>query len=342
MRSGREFFTAYLTKPYQVSPPGNTNWQDIGGGQIGTDQIFGQAITEAQLKDGSISSAKIGTISADDISTGTLSADRIAAGSITGTKLANSTVTGSKIDSSTITGSNIAGTTITASNIANSTITGGKIAAGTITASNIAAGTITATQIAAGTITGSLIAAGTITAADIATNTITTTEIATSTITGNNINAASTTFSFGRVNIGGSFTDPLNVVGVAAKTGGGSWATLSDKRLKDHIGDVGPEAIELVGKLKPVRFKYKDRKLVGGRFEKDRRAIGDREWMGFYAQDYAKVFPDAVKERNDGYLQLDVSGIEALLTAAVQEQQKEIEALRAELKALRDEIKGEN
>lgn len=196
-------YNQYYTKPFDLPMPSVNNWQSIGGGQIGADQIYGQAITEAQLADGSITSAKIGTISASDITTGTLNgslvtvtnldADNITAGTLNGTRIEDLAITNGKLASGAVTAAKITAGTITATEIASSTITGAKIAAGTISASNItsgtitatqiASGTITATQIAAGTITGAKIAAGTISASNIASGTITATQIASGTIT---------------------------------------------------------------------------------------------------------------------------------------------------------------
>lgn len=324
-------YNQYYTKPIELEMPSVTNWQSIGGGQIGANQIYGQAITEAQLADGSVTSAKIGTISASDITTGTLNgslvtvtnlnADNITTGTLNGANIEDLAITNGKLASGAVTAAKITAGTITATEIAASTITGAKIASGTITAGNIATGTITATQIAATTITGAKIASGTITAAKIASNTITSSEM-----------NATDTYVFGKLWINGSpaVSRPLYVAGEASKTTGTAWINVSDRRLKKRIATV-KGALSIIQRLKPSTFQMKKTHpaLVGA----DGSRPSDKTHYGFIAQDIQEVLPEWVIDSGE-YMELDTSGIEAILTAAVQEQQEIIKSLEARIEAL--------
>ena len=101
----------------------------------------------------------------------------------------------------------------------------------------------------------------------------------------------------------------------------------SDKRLKR---DIRPYArgLDTIMALRPVRFVW--------------RHDGSKS-MGFIAQDVQKVLPDLVARTNpkksDSYLSVNYAAIVAPLTAAVQEQQREIVELRAEIKALKQSRK---
>ena len=88
----------------------------------------------------------------------------------------------------------------------------------------------------------------------------------------------------------------------------------SDRRLKEDITELGPEAAK---QLIPVRFRYKG---------------DDKLHYGFIAQDVQKVMPDTVQENEDGYLTLTYHELIAPLYALVQEQEKRIETLEKQLK----------
>lgn len=117
-------------------------------------------------------------------------------------------------------------------------------------------------------------------------------------------------------------TQKLHVVGNAYKTEGGtSWATSSDLRLKTVLGgyDKGLEAITA---LKAVRFVYNagnPRQLVAG-----------MEQVGFVAQEVQKVFPEAVTQAEDGYLDFNIHAINVALVNAVSELKAENDRLKAQ------------
>jgi hypothetical protein len=134
----------------------------------------------------------------------------------------------------------------------------------------------------------------------------------------------------------------LEVIGNGFKTGGGSWATISDARLKR---DVRPfeEGLATVLAIAPVRYRYEGRDLDDG-----------REHVGVLAQEVEKVAPYLVEERalfrqvredengkeieldpGERYLTVDPSAVDWLLVNAVKEQQAIIEELRREIEVLK-------
>ena len=61
--------------------------------------------------------------------------------------------------------------------------------------------------------------------------------------------------------------------------------------------------------------------------------------LGFIAQDMEKIIPEVVTTDNNGYKGMSYERITPVLTAAIQEQQKQIEELKAENKKLESRIK---
>jgi len=102
----------------------------------------------------------------------------------------------------------------------------------------------------------------------------------------------------------------FEVGGAAYKPGGGSWSASSDARLKAINGPY-QQGLDSIVKLNTVRFHYKK--------DNPRKEPSDRQFVGLIAQDVQKVFPEAVKERADGYLDLDTTPINFALINAVKE-----------------------
>ena len=128
-----------------------------------------------------------------------------------------------------------------------------------------------------------------------------------------------------KVYIGSAATDPgtnmLVVNGTAAKPGGGSWATWSDSRLKDIHGNYLKGLKEIIA-LRPVSFSYrKDNSL---------KLPDDQEYAGLVAQDVQNIFPEAISEGTDGYLQLDNNSINIALINAIRELKAENDRLKSE------------
>ena len=107
-----------------------------------------------------------------------------------------------------------------------------------------------------------------------------------------------------------------------ANLNGGSYTNLSDRRFKRDITPY-THGLDTIMALRPVHFVWR---------------ADSKKSMGFIAQDVQKVLPEIVtstKLKGKATLGVNYSAIIAPLVAAVQEQQREIVELRAEVKALR-------
>ena len=60
---------------------------------------------------------------------------------------------------------------------------------------------------------------------------------------------------------------------------------------------------------------------------------------GFIAQEMQDVYPDLVKEGEDGYLMLSQVGLIPYMVKTIQEQQEEIESLKAEMNDIKALLK---
>jgi len=127
----------------------------------------------------------------------------------------------------------------------------------------------------------------------------------------------------------------LAVSGTAAKTGGGLWAVLSDRRLKQNIRPMGPVLDRLV-QLEGVDYQYRD---------PDHFGYTPGVQRGWIAQQVRTVFPEWVEQGDDGYLFITARGYEALVVQAIKElrAEKDAEIRRLEttnqaaIRQLRDE-----
>jgi len=115
--------------------------------------------------------------------------------------------------------------------------------------------------------------------------------------------------------------------GTAQKPGGWSWTTFSDARLKDISWDYHG-GLELITQLDPKIFHYKSWNSLGW--------DSDTQHIGFIAQDVEKVFPDAVTQWENDYLQLDTQEIDIAIINAIKELKQENEALRNEIELLKN------
>lgn len=157
-------------------------------------------------------------------------------------------------------------------------------------------------------------------------------------------------FSTGGVRIGNATglipptpgSNGLLVMGGARRSDSQStWDTTSDARVKRDIGSI-EGAIDTLLALRPARFRYSADYL-------DQQGGEDREHLGFIAQELAAVLPLAVHPAADesGLLQVNLSEVHVLTTAATRElaiaQQaisEELIALRAENAALRRDLEA--
>ena len=133
--------------------------------------------------------------------------------------------------------------------------------------------------------------------------------------------------SNGRVGIGTAAADQLlSVNGDASKTGGNTWLSFSDERLKNIKGryTVGLKAVM---QLQPIRYEYKQDNALGLK--------SGSQYIGFGAQAVQKVIPDAVVTNEKGYLLVNSDPIIWTMLNAIKEQQKEIVELKNEIRKLR-------
>ncbi|MDD4108962.1 MAG: tail fiber domain-containing protein, partial [Prolixibacteraceae bacterium] len=129
-------------------------------------------------------------------------------------------------------------------------------------------------------------------------------------------------------------TQKLHVVGNAYKTEGGtSWATSSDLRLKTVLGNYQKGLNEITA-LQPVRFRYLE--------NNPRELSADIEQVGFVAQDVQKIFPEAVSEAEDGYLDFNIHAVNVALVNAIKELKAENDNLKAENSVLKNKITNFN
>jgi hypothetical protein len=119
--------------------------------------------------------------------------------------------------------------------------------------------------------------------------------------------------SSGAVGIGTLSPDSsLSVNGNADKTGGGSWGTFSDGRLKNLNGSFNT-GLSQVLKIHPIRYRYKADNAMG--------LHDSEEHVGVVAQDVQKVIPEAVTENSKGYLMVNNDPIIWSMLNAIKEQQ---------------------
>jgi hypothetical protein len=132
----------------------------------------------------------------------------------------------------------------------------------------------------------------------------------------------------------GSITSNLEVNGTAAKTGGGSWAVLSDSTVKTDIRSIH-DAYTKVLNLNPVSFKFKDD-------YRNKASLEDRIYFGYIAQEYEKAFPMEVTHTRmttgEDRLMITTDGALTYTTAAVQQLIKDNEQQAAQIAVLTGQI----
>jgi hypothetical protein len=103
----------------------------------------------------------------------------------------------------------------------------------------------------------------------------------------------------------------------------GTLTQSSDLRFKEDIEPLH-SALDGVMRLQPIHYRFRE----GTAHPTERR-------IGLGAQDVLRIFPELVLQDAQGYLSVAYTDLAAVLVRAVQEQQATIEALRAEVAALR-------
>jgi len=114
----------------------------------------------------------------------------------------------------------------------------------------------------------------------------------------------------------------LAVNGSAAKTGGGSWSTFSDIRLKEVMGEYQHGLVEICS-LRPVGYRYKE--------DNELNLPSDKESVGLVAQEVQAVIPEAVEENDSGYLLVNNDPVIWAMVNAIQELKTQNEELKQRL-----------
>ena len=119
----------------------------------------------------------------------------------------------------------------------------------------------------------------------------------------------------------------LTVNGTAWVTSG-AWSG-SDIRWKKDITPLSvTSSLAKVMQLNPVSFDWRTNEFPNMHFSSSTQ-------LGFIAQDVEKIIPEVVITDNNGYKGLSYERITPILTGAIQEQQKQIEELKSEIKKLK-------
>ena len=134
-------------------------------------------------------------------------------------------------------------------------------------------------------------------------------------------------------------TNSLEVSGDASKSTAGSWLANSDRRIKADIESI-PGALDTIMKLHPVTFRYDTA------YRAVNNGIDEKRYYNVIAQEFAQVFPDAVKGSGEyllgkakspenEILQVDTYPAQITAIAAIQELAVQDDTLRAEVTTLK-------
>jgi hypothetical protein len=117
------------------------------------------------------------------------------------------------------------------------------------------------------------------------------------------------------------FMNPNGGVGsIRTNASATAFNTSSDARLKDVTGSA--RGLEVINALNPVAYNWK----VDGKADE-----------GLIAQEVLDIVPNAVSGSEEEYYQMDYSKLVTPLVKAIQEQQEQIEQLKAEIQTLKGE-----
>jgi len=291
-------------------------------------------------------------------------ATKVLADAIDSSQIADGTITSSDIEASAVGSSEIAVDAVGSSEIAAGAVGSSEIAAGAVGSSEIAAGAVGSSEIAADAVGSSKINDRSIAAVDIGYGTITGSEIKNGTIGSSDIqeglrlpayagvNGSSVNVAFTVQQDSGdsaalvlydsssesiaTFRKPnptvaLTLYGKGAQTGGGSWLTNSDERLKQNITHYTAGLDEIV-QLRPVRYRYRD--------IPERGLKSSEEHIGLIAQEVQLAIPEAVSTDSDGYLSLDADPIHWASLNAIKELAKENAELKNRLLVLEEKVEA--
>jgi Chaperone of endosialidase len=136
----------------------------------------------------------------------------------------------------------------------------------------------------------------------------------------------------------------VEVGGNASKDTAGAWLANSDARIKTNIAPI-PNALDRLSALRPVTFQYSAEYLAA------HPGIKDVTYYNVIAQEFQKVFPDAVQgsgeylagkahSKANEILQVDTYPAQIVAIAAIQELNAKLEIERAENAALKARLEA--
>jgi antirestriction protein len=109
---------------------------------------------------------------------------------------------------------------------------------------------------------------------------------------------------------------------------GGVWQD-SDSKYKKNVSTL-PDVLSKVLQLRGVNFEWNSDAV-------ESKGLGTGNNIGVIAQEVEKIFPELVKEDEEGNKAVNYSNFTPVLIEAIKEQQKQIEELRKEIEALKKE-----
>ncbi len=158
---------------------------------------------------------------------------------------------------------------------------------------------------------------------------------------GSNNGAAVFGTSTGDVSIPGKyagyFKGNVHITGVL-------WAydiTESDEKIKTNIIPLkSSDSYDKIASLNPVKYNLKQREIVTADssvvknyYDPDSEFFKKPKY-GFIAQELKAIYPDLIYESEDGTLGIDYTGMIPIMISVIQEQKKEIDALRKRIDKL--------
>jgi hypothetical protein len=100
-------------------------------------------------------------------------------------------------------------------------------------------------------------------------------------------------------------------------------------RLKIILGNY-TKGLNEIASLQPVRFVYKK--------DNPRQLPSGTEQVGFVAREVRKIFPEAVHEGEDGFLEFNMHSFNVAMVSAIKELKMQNEIIKAENDQLKSEI----
>jgi hypothetical protein len=140
--------------------------------------------------------------------------------------------------------------------------------------------------------------------------------------------------SFGLIRVNAA--QPAIVVNAdgTCRNAAGSWTTLSDARLKEHVQPIdSTKALQSLLALRGVTFEYTDAAIAS-------HGAPDGQRTGFIAQEVEKVLPQWVSADADGIRKITEHGTTALVVEALRELDTKNQALQGENAALRAQVES--